>query len=194
MKKVLSIIALCLIAVLAGTIIVFSCVDKSYNLNLTKPDYIEISINNSNAKESYYSNGDEEHKAVYVKVMKLYDESYKQKIMSGIFSGTIFSKPVIVRNGQSISNILSNGTFIVFNYADEQTLKLNGKDYTYTYSGGSTDSNIKYKTLYVEVKDTDSVTTFNIYVKNISSDYSYYRYSVQGKQADLYDYLQKLGK
>ena len=32
MKKILSIVALCLIAVIAGTIIVFSCVDKDYNL------------------------------------------------------------------------------------------------------------------------------------------------------------------
>lgn len=191
MKKVLSIIALCLIGVLAATIIIFSTVNTSYNLNLAKPDYIEVSINNSNYKESYYANGDEEHKAVYNKIMNLYNASFKQKIMSGIFSGVIFNKPKIVYSGTSKNSILNNGTFIIFNYSSEQTLMLNGKPYTYTYSSGSTETNIKYNTLYVEVKNSNSITTFNIYVKNINSDYSYYRYSVQAKQADLYNYIQQ---
>jgi len=191
MKKVLSIISLCLIAVLAVAIIVFSTVNTNYNLNLTKPDYIEISINNSNTKESYYSNGDDEHKQVYNKVMELYNASYKQKIMSGIFSGVLFNKPTIIYSTSSVNSILNNGSFIVFNYNNEQTLTLNGKPYTYTSSSGSQTTNIKYNKLYVQVKNSNSITTFNIYVKNIDNDYSYYRYSVQAKQADLYSYIQE---
>ena len=190
MKKVLSIIALCLIAVLAGTIIVFSCVNKNYNLNLTNPDYIEISVNNSGVKESYYHDGDDEHKAVYDKVMKLYNDSYKQKIMSGIFSGVIFNKPTIVRNEntKNVDTLLSSGTFVIFNYKEEQTLMLNGKKYT----DKSNENGIKYKTLYVEVKDTNSITTFSIYVKNTSNNYCYYRFSAQAKQADLYKYVSEV--
>ncbi len=187
MKKVLSIIALCLIAVLAGTIIVFSCVDKNYNLNLTKPDYIQISVSGTTG-ESYYADGDSEHKAVYDKVMSLYNDSYKQKIMSGIFSGVIFNKPVIANAGTTVTTVLNKGTFIIFNYNEEQTLMLNGKKYT----DKTNPSGVKYKTLYVEVKDTTSITSFSIYVKDVSSTgYLRYNYSVQAKQANLYDYIQE---
>ena len=48
MKKILSIVALCLIAVIAGVIIVFAVVDKNYNPNLLAPDYIQICINEEN--------------------------------------------------------------------------------------------------------------------------------------------------
>lgn len=190
MKKVLSIISLCLIGILATTIIIFSTVNTNYNLNLTNPNYIEISINNSSAMESYDSNGDAEHKAVYDKVMSLYNDSFKQKIMSGIFSGVLFNKPTIVYNISSINTLLNSGTYIIFNYNEEQTLKLNGEIYTYTSSSGSKTTDIKYNKLYVEVKNTSSITTFNIYVKNINNDYSYYRYSVQAKQGELYKYIQ----
>lgn len=198
MKKILSIVALCLIAILAGTIIVFSCVDKSYNLNLTNPDYILVSVDNQADKISYEKN-DSEYKEVYNKILNLYNESFKQKIMSGIFSGTIFSKTKLEYNNsvQPISNLLSSGTYIVFGYDTKNVLKLNGKNYTYKYPSGSTGPSTEYQKLYIEVKNSETITTFNIYAEAISSDtvkYSYYHYEVKAKQCDLYEYLQELVK
>lgn len=186
MKKILSICALCLIAILAGVIIIFAVVDKDYNLNLSSPDYIQVCINKaSNENVESYDKNDaiSERKEVYNNVMKLYNESFKQKIMSGIFQGIIFDKTEIVYQYTSDS-FLTNGTFIAFNYNDEQTLKLNGKVYTYKNK-----TNIKYKTLWVEVKDTTAMSDIYIYVKSIDADNSYYRYVVKAEQSELYNYL-----
>ena len=189
MKKILSIVALCLIGVIAGVIIVFAVVDKNYNPNLLAPDYIQICINktsNSNV-ESYDKNDSmSERKAVYDKVMKLYNESFSQKIMSGIFQGIVFSNTQIVRQGVSIDTLLTNGTFIAFNYNDTQILKLNGE--VYSHKG---ETNIEYKTLYVEVLNSSAMTDINIYVKKIDSNYSYYRFVVKAEQSELYNYLQQ---
>lgn len=187
MKKLLSIIALCLIAVLAGVIIVFAVVDKNYNPNLTAPDYIQICINKtSNSNVESYDKNDSilERKEVYDKVMKLYNESFSQKIMSGIFQGTIFDNTTIIRSNVSISSLLSGGTFVAFNYNEAQTLKLNGE--VYSYNG---ETNIQYKTLYVEVKNSSAMTDINIYVKKIDSNSSIYRFVVKAEQAELYNYL-----
>lgn len=194
MKKLLSIIALCLIAIIAGTIVIFAVVDKDYNLNLTKPDYIEIKINNNSNAQSYYADDEfADRQAVYNEVMKLYNESFKQKIMSAIFGGTISSKPTIQK--QYSTSFLSSGTFIIFNYEDEQELMLNGKSYEHKKADGTiSEKNIKYKTLYVEVKDSTAMTDFNIYVKyenSSNSTASYYRYTVKAQQSKLYQYLQE---
>lgn len=194
MKKILSIVALCLIAVIAGTIIVFSCVDKDYNLNLKNPDYIEIIMNNGAESQSYFKDDEiSANKEVYDKVMKLYNESYKQKIMSAIFQGTLGNKVTIERNSISESSVTTSGVVIAFHYYENQTLKLNGKTYTYTFASGTTETNIQYKTLYVKVNSLDSLEDVNIYVKNIntSSSYIYYSYKVKANQSALYEYLKE---
>ena len=118
MKKVLSIVALGLIAVLAGVIILFACIDKSYNPNIQEPDYIQIYINKTSGQnaESYFKNDEiADRKAVYDNVMKLYNSSFNQKIMSGIFQGILFDNAEIVRDSsKSLSNL--TGTYIAFNY------------------------------------------------------------------------------
>mgnify|MGYP006325883479 CR=1 FL=1 len=195
MKKVLSIIALCLIAVLAGAIILFACIDKSYNPKIQEPDYIKIYINKTSGQnvESYYKNDEfSDRKAVYDNVMKLYNESFNQKIMSGIFQGILFEDAKIVKESKSLSTL--TGTYIAFNYNELQTLKLNGEVYTYK-NGTTTETNIKFNTLYVEVKDTTAMSDINIYVEyynqSSSSETSRYKYVVKAEQSDLYKYIQE---
>lgn len=192
MKKVLSIVALCLIGILAGTIIVFSCVNRDYNIKLEAPDFIQVQIDSSSNTEIYSKDDvDADRKARYEKVMDLYNNSFKQKIMSGIFQGVLSTKAEIKREYKSISSILSSGTFVVFNYNDYQTLKLNGKNYEYK-SGTVTEKNIQYKKIIVEVKDTNAISDIKIYVESKdNSDYSNYHYIVKAKQSDLYKYLQE---
>lgn len=193
MKKILSIVALCLIALLAGTIILFAFINKSYNPNLSNPDYIEVYVNysGSNNVESYYKNDEfSDRQAIYNKVMELYNNSFNQNIMSGIFQGTIFSKTNITRPGTSKDSALSGGIFIAFNYNDEQTLKLNGENYVYT-SGSYTEKDIKYKTLYVEVKNSDAMTDIKIYVQPTNTTTLRYCYNVKASQSALYNYIQE---
>ena len=185
MKKVLSIIALCLIGVLAGVIIVFSCVNKDYNLKLSSPDFVRVYVNTTTAGEAYSADSDETHKQIYNKIMSLYNDSYKQKLMSALFNGTLGDKTSITREYKNINNAIGSGIWLEFNYnSNPQTIKLNGKDYTddSTYSK-------EYDRAFVEVKDSDTVTTFTIYLAKSDSDYSHYHYTVRAKQANLYKYL-----
>lgn len=191
MKKALSIVALCLIGILAGVIIAFSCINKDFNLKLTNPDFVEIYVNTTTTSQSYGKNGDSEHKAVYDKVMNLYNQSFKQKLMSSLFNGTLSEKATITREYKNnIAQITNSGVWVVFNYENEQVLMLNGKEFAYTENGYN-DTHITYNRLYVEVKDSSTMTTFNIYVRKSGSESSYYRYTARAKQADLYKYLKE---
>lgn len=192
MKKVLSIVALCLIAVLAGTIIVFSCINKDFNLNLNNPDFINIYINSSTKTGESYGLGtefDDEHKEVYNKIMSLYNESFKQKMMSALFNGTLTEKTKITKHSSSktVSSIVGSGIWLEFNYSDNQKIKLNGKD----YDDDSTWSK-EYNRAFVEVKESSTATTFEIYLVTTTSSgssYSYYHYTVRATQSNLYEYL-----
>ena len=188
MKKVLSIVALCLIGILAGTIIVFSCVNKDYNLNLTNPDSISVYINKSLTEnsEAYSLDSDDAHKEVYNKILSLFNESFKQKMMSAFFNGTLNEGVTITKEYKNLSSLTSTGTWLVFDYnLNPQTIKLNGKDYKDDSSYSK-----EYDKAIVEVKDSETMTTFSIYLKAKSKkDSSYYHYTVRAKQGDLYDYL-----
>lgn len=185
MKKALSIVALCLIGVLAGIIIVFSCVNKDYNLNLSNPDFINVYINTTLSENKPSYSQDDETKDIYNKIISLYNESFKQNMMSAFFNGALGEKPQITKEYKSISNITSSGTWLVFDYnLHPQTIKLNGKEYTDNSSYSK-----EYDQALVEVKDSDTMTTFTIYLVKTGSDYSYYHYTVRAKQTNLYSYL-----
>ncbi len=185
MKKALSIVALCLIGVLAGIIIVFSCVNKDYNLNLSNPDFINVYINTTLSENKPSYSQDDETKDVYNKIISLYNESFKQNMMSAFFNGALGEKPQITKKPETISNITSSGTWLVFDYnLHPQTIKLNGKEYTDNSSYSK-----EYDRALVEVKDSDTMTTFTIYLVKTGSDYSYYHYTVRAKQTNLYSYL-----
>ncbi len=187
MKKVLSIVALCLIGILAGTIIVLSCVNKDFNLNLQNPDFVEVWINSSTDRKTFEKDDSyAENKEIYNEIMNLYNESFKQKLMSSLFNGTIGEKAVIKNWGynKSTTSVTNSGTWLVFGYNDTQTLKVNGKDYT-----DNTSNSKNYKKLYIQVKNSDNMTTFDIYVQKDGTTNSYYYYTARAKQANLYKYL-----
>lgn len=187
MKKVLSIIALCLIGILAGTIIVLSCVNKDFNLNLNNPDFVEVWIDSTTSRKTFEKDDAyAENKEIYNQIMNLYNESFKQKLMSSLFNGTIGEKAVVKNWGynKSTTSITSSGTWLVFGYNDAQTIKVNGKDYT-----DNTSNTKNYKKLFIQVKDSENMTTFDIYVQKEDSSNSYYYYTARAKQASLFEYL-----
>ena len=187
MKKVLSIAALCLIGILAGTIIVFSCVNKDFNLNLTNPDSISVYINKSLTEnsEAYSLDSDDAHKEIYNKILALYNDSFKQKMMSAFFNGTLNEGVTITRESRNLSSLTNTGTWLVFDYnLNPQTIRLNGKDYK-----DDSSSSKEYDKVFVEVKNSETMTTFTIYLAKRESNYSYYHYTARAKQCDLYNYL-----
>lgn len=194
MKKTLSYVALGLIFVLAVVIIAFTFVEKNFNINLENPYSVSIR-NNGTESESYFFDSDvSENKEIYNKLLNEYNNSYKQKIMSSLFQGILASNARIERVNSSMSTI-DSGTYLHFVYNDAQTLKLNGKVYTYHYANSTaTDTNIQYKDVYVQVLDSNSMSQINVYVSKVETSNLTYKYVVYANQGNLFDYITELTK
>lgn len=194
MKKTLSYIALGLIFVLAVVIIAFTFVEKNFNINLENPYSINI-ISNGTPSESYFSDSNvSENKEIYNKLLNEYNNSFKQKFMSSLFQGILTSNAKIERVNSSMSTI-DSGTYLHFVYNDAQTLKLNGKVYTYHYANSTaTDTNIQFKDVYVQVLDADSMSQINVYITKEGNSNLTYKYVVYANQSALYDYITELTK
>lgn len=194
MKKTLSYVALGLIFVLAVVIIAFTFIEKNFNINLENPYSISIRSNGTES-ESYFSDSSvSENKEVYNKLLNEYNNSYKQKIMSSLFQGILASNARIERVNSSMSTI-DSGTYLHFVYNDVQTLKLNGKVYTYHYANSTaTDTNIQYKDVYVQVLDSNSMSQINVYVSKVGTSNLTYKYVVYANQGSLYNYITELTK
>lgn len=195
MKKTLSYVALGLIFVLAIVIIAFTFVEKNFNINLENPYSISIR-NNGTESESYFFDSDvSENKEIYNKLLNEYNNSYKQKIMSSLFQGILASNARIERVNSSMSTI-DSGTYLHFVYNDAQTLKLNGKVYTYHFPSPSTsiDTNIPYSEAYVQVLDSNSMSQINVYVSKVGTSNLTYKYVVYANQGNLFDYITELTK
>lgn len=200
MRKILSYVALGFIVVLAGVIVALTFISKDYNINLNNPDRMKVYINNSASNISFIKNDadSEENAKIYSELLKKYNASYKQKIMSGLFQGILGDNAEIVKiSGTSKTTALSGGTYLCFEYNEVQTLKLNGKVYQYERNDGNLEDPVEYKNVYIEVKDSSNMTNINIYVQELDSqgnsqDYFYYKFVVRASQADLYDYIEGL--
>lgn len=194
MKKTLSYIALGLIFVLAIVIVAFTFVEKNFNINLENPYSISIRVNGTES-ESYFSDSEiSGNKEIYNKILKSYNNSFKQKIMSSLFQGLIASNARIERVNSGMS-VVNSGTYLHFVYNDVQTLKLNGKVYTYHYANSTaTDTNIQYNDIYVQVLDSNGMSQINVYVSKVGTSNLTYKYVVYANQSALYDYISELTK
>ncbi|HAJ77515.1 MAG TPA: hypothetical protein DCO89_00405 [Clostridiales bacterium] len=186
------IISMALVVICAGLVIAISLcsfLPKSFNPGLNEPNYIRIfSSSNENINNTTYSSDSDEYK----QIMSLYGESFETTIFGALFQGKANEGVSFKEGYQSLSSL--SGTYIEFNYNEVQTIKLNGK--TLKEAGIDTQfSNQNYRSVVIEVVDSDSFAQINVYFRyndSGSTTYSYLRFLTFAKQSALYDYLQKL--
>ena len=190
MKKIISIIAMALVALVACTAIVFTFVPKDFNIGIENPSYF-IVYNGTETPVSIYNN--EEQGETYDKIIELYNSSFKTSLLNSLFQGKIGISPYIIEKYQSLtSNDLSKSgkVFLEFRYDSVQTLKLNGQKYT-----EASTSETNYVSIILEVLDSSNLTEVNAYLRykeEGTNDYSWYRFVTQASQSALFDYLQNL--
>ena len=188
-QRVLSIALIVICVALVVGVTLCSFLPKSFNPGLNEPSYIRLfSSSNSNINNVTYNSDSDE----YTQIMSLYNESFETTIFGALFQGKA-SEGVSFKEGyQSLSSL--SGTYIEFNYNEVQTIKLNGK--TLKEAGIDTQfSNQNYRSVVIEVVDSDSFAQINVYFRyndSGSTTYSYLRFLTFAKQSALYDYLQKL--
>lgn len=188
-KRILSIALVAICAALVVGVTLCSFLPKSFNPGLEKPSYIRLfsSINSSINDTTYTSDSDE-----YKEIMELYNQSFETTVFGAMFQGKALEGITFKEGYQSLSSL--SGTYIEFNYDEVQTIKINGK--TLEEAGiESQFSNHQYRSVVIEVINSESLSKLNVYFRYNDtgySTYSYLRFETYAKQFALYDYLQKL--
>ena len=188
-KKITSIALVAFCALLVVAVTLCSFLPKSFNPGLNEPDYIRLfSSTNADIDNTTYNSDSEEYK----QIISLYNESFETTVFGAMFQGKALSKVTLKEGYQSLSSL--SGTYIEFNYSEVQTIKINGK--TLEEAGiESQFSNHQYRSVVIEIVNSEMLSQINVYFRyNDSgySTYSYLRFTTYARQAALYEYLENL--
>lgn len=187
MKKILTIIALSIIAVLATTTIVLACV--KYNFTVIKLDDVAaVTIYNGTNSELF--DGDLAKKEQMNKVVDLYKKGSKQNLLNAIFQGNVGYKNTVSRtySNELSSKVGQSGTVAIelaFNQA--RNLILDGKEYKYEDK-----TTISYRYATILLTNTNGVEEYTIYLysaKSGSLSSYYYKVTGLGSFTQLYNYV-----
>lgn len=187
MKKILTIIALSIIAILAATTIILACV--KYNFNVIKIDDVAaVTIYSGTNSEVF--DADLNKKEQMNKVVDLYKKGSKQNLLNAIFQGNIGHKNIVSRtySNELSSKVGSAGTVAIelaFNQA--RNLVLDGNEYKYDDK-----TTISYRYATILLTNTNSVEEYTIYLysaKSGSLSSYYYKVTGLGSFTQLYDYI-----
>ncbi|MBQ3494244.1 MAG: hypothetical protein IJA69_02390 [Clostridia bacterium] len=150
-------IAYTLIVVVALVLILGFCLKKSYNPEIDAPNI--ISITTASGQAEYDGGDDTNNKERFNELYKEYTEATSENFVSALFSGNMFYASRI----ELLSSVPSfEGYKMMFKYAQEQTIMLNGKEYAHASASSVI---LKYDTVYFDVVDTDGIEKVNMYYK-----------------------------
>ena len=191
MKKIIAIISSCVVAILLAVTITLACV-KFTAVSIVNTDAMSIRVYQGKTTETM-----EIHKSSneYKNIVELFEKSLKENTLSSLFQGATGFDYKVNQKEVTISSITGNneGTYVLcFIYNEVKTLTINGEKYVNenanTQKGESTD--VTYKALYVEVKNTSNFTEYNVYLAASGNDtYSNFNVSLIAHQSDLYSYV-----
>ncbi len=183
MKKILTIIALCLIGVLATATIVLACIKYNYNV---------IALDNVTAVQIYNgSNNELFEKEIkvdeYNQVLDLYKKGAKQNLLNALFQGNLGHEIVVNRVSTTTvtGKLGSTGTIAIKFYVQPQeSLVIDGKEYKYN------DQSISYDYITILLSNVNNVQETTLYFTSSNSS-SYYSYSVTcyANFYQLYQYI-----
>ena len=189
-KKIIVGTSLGLVLALALTVIILACVTKSYkpelDLQPKTVTIVELSTKDEFESGVAFSNNEK-----FEELLNKYDESFKQNVLSGIFSGNL-SKDIQVKlmPGGNKLPTFSNGYTITFEYKNEMVLKVNGETY---YHESHSDKEVLFSTVIFNVTDIKGYSTFNMYAKEVVGNKTYYyEISTIANTQNLYSYLTEL--
>ena len=186
MKKIIAIISGCLVAILLTVTIVLACTKHTATSVINTGAYsIEIYKGSSTSALEI-----DEDRNEYKEIMKRYKASLKENNLSAIFQGAKSWKPEVKNEEVAISTVTSvESTYVLrFIYDEEQTLKLNGKN----YSDPETENVVTYTGLYVVVNNSANYEDYKVYLVNGNDTKSYYNVNLIAHQASLYEYIGEL--
>ncbi len=171
-------------------VITLACVSKTYT-NYLQKGYTSITVYSKGKEKDVLAQGEvnEKDPEIFAKIGKLVDKASKEKVLTSIFQKTnnvSFELKKVSLTSSNINSLLTNteNKHLVFKYNTEQTITID-------------DTEVKFYSIIMEVKDNDYLTQTKIYfqtenVSLASSMRSSYQINILTHQAELFDYINEL--
>lgn len=171
-------------------VITLACVSKTY-ANYLQKGYTSITVYSKGEEKDVLAQGEvnEKDPEIFAKIGKLVDKASKEKVLTSIFQKTnnvSFELKKVSLTSSNINSLLTNteNKHLVFKYNTEQTITID-------------DTEVKFYSIIMEVKDNDYLTQTKIYfqtenVSLASSMRSSYQINILTHQAELFDYINEL--
>mgnify|MGYP004732947725 CR=1 FL=1 len=171
-------------------VITLACVSKTYT-NYLQKGYTSITVYSKGKEKDVLAQGAviEKDPEIFAKIGKLVDKASKEKVLTSIFQKTnnvSFELKKVSLTSSNINSLLTNteNKHLVFKYNTEQTITID-------------DTEVKFYSIIMEIKDNDYLTQTKIYfqtenVSLASSMRSSYQINILTHQAELFDYINEL--
>ncbi len=171
-------------------VVTLACVSKPY-ANYIQKGYTSITVYSNGKEKDVLAQGEVNKKdpEIFAKIGKLVDKASKEKILTSIFQKTnnvSFELKKVSLTSSNINSLLTNteNKHLVFKYNTEQTITID-------------DTEVKFYSIIMEVKDNDYLTQTKIYfqTENVtlaSSMKSSYQINILTHQSELVDYINEL--
>lgn len=193
-KKVLSIVILCVVVAITVATVVLAIIPKKL-YNPIPDNYYTVALWRDKKDRMFYAddNASEEDKEFMKDFEKLHAGTVRDNLLSTIFqtTGNKFEDRIVYQskaeNAMDTYANVSGSVCLVFHFVDEQYLQWNGKDATHAESTRE-DRKIAYTKMYLPVKDTDEFAETTVYLTG-SDNKTNYSIKFLAHQGDLYDYL-----
>ena len=193
LSKVLTIVAVALVALIAATAITLSIVKTDFNQVIDTEKVDSITVYLQDDKDNCYST--EHNPDDFNKMKELYNVGTKETILSTLFQGAFSeeAKAECLPTSKSVSSLKTpetENTFVLkFTFSEQQKLVVNGETITDSSIYG-TDKSVYYDTVYLNVEDNDTLTKVRCYIVSSSASTYCYRYvSFSTHHSELYDYV-----
>lgn len=186
MKKVISIIAITLVALLVGATVTLACVKTNTPDVLSKLGvYDNVNYVKVYKEGSEYQVFDAQNSDVVKKIVELHKDAHKENTLSALFQGATGYDASFTTLESSISktDILSGNICISFILKDSQNLVWNKKEIL-----NSKDKNVTYKEVLVQLNNSENFADVNVYIMNETNS-SLYKVKTVAHQAKLYSYV-----
>lgn len=120
----------------------------------------------------------------YGKLLKEIKKGFRVNILTGLFNGYLAS----TEKDQVPTSSKPSTIYVTFNYLEEQTLKVNGKEQTKT---SNTTEKITYKTLSFEISPNNTGSMITVYYTTNDAQPSKYTVKYYGNMLNVYEFIEE---
>ena len=187
MKKIITIVALCVVGVLVVTTMALGFINTSF-AQVEIKDAISVTVHKGGSKtQIYYKDTDAED---FNKFVEMFNNQSEQSILKSLFTGAYSVEPEVINETTGMSSKLTSGYWLVYRFADAQTLKINGEEYVDKSQQNTT---VTYKKLALSVTETEGMELVTMYIfNNVDDANATHTVKVYADLAATYNYISGL--